>query len=98
MLHIQCSRGVFLLWVVFGLPSRVPTGMRSFIFVKGGELNKIKAFLREHKIAILAVVLLVTPAVSWAWVVIATILSLVNWLGVLVVAAFFGARAIKKHF
>ena len=90
--------GVFLLWVVLGLPSRVPTGMRSFIFVKGGELNKIKAFLREHKIAILVVVLLVTPAVSWAWVVIATILSLVNWLGVLVVAAFFGARAIKKHF
>ena len=77
--------------------SRAPTGVRSFIFVKGGELNKIKAFLQEHKIAVLAIVLLVTPAVSWAWAVIATVLGLVNWLGVLVVAVFFGARAIKKH-
>ena len=71
--------------------------MRSFIFVKGGEMNKIKAFLQEHKIAILVVVLLVSPAVSWAWAIVTTILGLVNWLGVLVVAAFFGARAIKKH-
>ena len=71
--------------------------MRSFIFVKGGEMNKIKAFLQEHKIAILVVVLLVSPAVSWAWVIVTPILGLVNWLGVLVVAAFFGARIIKKH-
>ena len=71
--------------------------MRSFTLVKGGELNQIKAFLLEHKIAVLVIVLLVTPAVSWAWVVVTTILGLVNWLGVLVVAAFFGARAIKKH-
>ena len=71
--------------------------MRSFIFVKGGEMNKIKAFLREHRFAILVVVLLVTPAVSWAWTVIAIVFGLVNWLGVLVVASFFGARTIKKH-
>lgn len=60
-------------------------------------MNKIKAFLQEHKIAILVVVLLVSPAVSWAWVIVTTILGLVNWLGVLVVTAFFGARIIKKH-
>jgi hypothetical protein len=60
-------------------------------------MNKIKAFLQEHKIAVLAIVLLVTPAVSWAWVIVTTILGLVNWLGVLVVAVFFGARAFKKH-
>jgi hypothetical protein len=72
--------------------------MRSFTLVKGGELNQIKAFLLEHKIAVLVIVLLVTPAVSWAWVVVTTILGLVNWLGVLVVAVFFGARASKKLF
>ena len=72
--------------------------MRSFIFVKGGELNQIKAFLREHKIAVFWIVILLTPAVSWAWVVVTTILGLVNWLGVLVVAVFFGARASKKLF
>jgi len=60
-------------------------------------MNKIKAFLQEHKIAILVVVLLVSPAVSWAWAIVTTILGLVNWLGVLVVAVFFGARIIKKH-
>ena len=60
-------------------------------------MNRIKAFLQEHKIAILVVVLLVSPAVSWAWVIVTTILGLVNWLGVLVVAVFFGARIIKKH-
>ncbi len=60
-------------------------------------MNRIKAFLQEHKIAILVVVLLVSPAVSWAWVIVTTILGLVNWLGVLVVAAFFGARIIKNH-
>ena len=36
-------------------------------------MNKIKAFLREHRFAILVVVLLVTPAVSWAWTVIAIV-------------------------
>ena len=72
--------------------------MRSFTLVKGGELNQIKAFLLEHKIAVLWIVVLVTPAVNWAWVVVTTILGLVNWLGVLVVAVFFGARASKKLF
>ena len=72
--------------------------MRSFTLVKGGELNQIKAFLLEHKIAVLWIDVLVTPAVNWAWVVVTTILGLVNWLGVLVVAVFFGARASKKLF
>lgn len=60
-------------------------------------MNQIKAFLREHRVAILVIVLLVTPAVSWTWMIVKIVLGLVNWVGVLVVAAFFGARAIKKH-
>ncbi len=61
-------------------------------------MNQIKAFLQEHRIAVLVIVLLVTPAVSWTWVVVKIILGLVNWLGVLIVAAFFAGRAIRKHF
>jgi hypothetical protein len=72
--------------------------VRSFALVKGGELNQTKAFLQEHRVAVLVIVLLVTPAVSWTWVVVKTILGLVNWLGVLVVAAFFAGRTIRKHF
>jgi hypothetical protein len=72
--------------------------VRSFALVKGGELNQTKAFLQEHRVAVLVIVLLVTPAVSWTWVVVKTILGLVDWLGVLVVAAFFAGRTIRKHF
>lgn len=59
-------------------------------------MNRIRTFLREHRVAILVVVALVTPAVSWTWAVVKTVLGLVNWLGVLVVLAFFGAKAIRE--
>lgn len=59
-------------------------------------MNQTKAFLRENWVPILVIVCLVTPAASWTWAIVKAVLGLVNWLGVLVVAVFFGARAIKN--
>lgn len=59
-------------------------------------MNQTKAFLAEHWKLVLVAILLVTPAVSWTWAIVKAVLGLVNWLGVLAVAVFFGARAIKN--
>lgn len=59
-------------------------------------MNSFLAFLKGHKLAILVIVLLVTPLVSWTWVALRAIFGLVNWVGVLVSAAFFAGRATKR--
>lgn len=59
-------------------------------------MNQTKAFLAEHWKLVLVAILLVTPAVSWTWAIVKAVLGLMNWLGVLAVAVFFGARAIKN--
>lgn len=59
-------------------------------------MNQTKAFLAEHWKLVLVAILLVTPVVSWTWAIVKAVLGLVNWLGVLAVAVFFGARAIKN--
>lgn len=59
-------------------------------------MNQVKAFLWEHRKAILVVAILVTPLVSWTWMVVKIVLGLVNWGIVLVAVAFYAGWTMRS--